>query len=120
MIPAGKFLRVAVLGAALSATTVAGASAASVGVGTVNADALRLRESASTDSTILATAPSGDTVVVLEDAGNGWYKVDYKSIEGYMSGEYLDVQATADVKIGYGKVSAGGSTLDVYGGPDTC
>ena len=78
MIPAGKFLRVAVLGAALSAITVAGASATSVGVGTVNADALRLRESASTDSTILATAPSGDTVVVLEDAGNGWYKVDYK------------------------------------------
>ena len=119
MIPAGKFLRVAVLGAALSAITVAGASAASVGVGTVNADALRLRESASTDSTILATAPSGDTVVVLEDAGNGWYKVDYKSIEGYMSGEYLDVQATADVKIGYGKVSAGGSTLNVRSGPGT-
>ena len=86
MIPAGKFLRVAVLGAALSAITVAGASAASVGVGTVTADALRLRESASTDSTILATAPSGDTVVVLADAGNGWYKVDYNSIEGYMSG----------------------------------
>lgn len=119
MIPAGKFLRVAVLGAALSAITVVGASAASVGVGTVTADALRLRESASTDSTILATAPSGDTVVVLEDAGNGWYKVDYKSIEGYMSGEYLDVQKTADVKIGYGKVNAGGSTLNMRSGPGT-
>ena len=119
MIPAGKFLRVAVLGAALSAITVAGASAASVGVGTVTADALRLRESASTDSTILATAPSGDTVVVLADAGNGWYKVDYNSIEGYMSGEYLNVQATADVKIGYGKVSAGGSTLNMRSGPGT-
>ena len=119
MIPAGKFLRVAVLGAALSAITVAGASAASVGVGTVTADALRLRESASTDSTILATAPSGDTVVVLADAGNGWYKVDYNSIEGYMSGEYLDVQATADVKIGYGKVSTGGSTLNMRSGPAT-
>lgn len=119
MIPAGKFLRVAVLGAALSAITVVGASAASVGVGTVTADALRLRESASTNSTILATAPSGDTVVVLEDAGNGWYKVDYKSIEGYMSGEYLDVQKTADVKIGYGKVNAGGSTLNMRSGPGT-
>ena len=119
MIPSGKFLRVAVLGAALSAITVVGASAASVGVGTVTADALRLRESASTDSTILATAPSGDTVVVLEDAGNGWYKVDYKSIEGYMSGEYLNVQKTADVKIGYGKVNAGGSTLNMRSGPGT-
>ena len=36
-----------------------------------------------------------------------------------MSGEYLDVQATADVKIGYGKVNAGGSTLNMRSGPGT-
>lgn len=119
MIPAGKFLRVAVLGAALSAITVAGASAASVGVGTVNADALRLRESASTDSTILATASKGDSVIILENAGNNWYKVDYKSVQGYMSGEYLTVATTADAAIGYGKVSAGGSTLNMRSGAGT-
>ena len=119
MIPAGKFLRVAVLGAALSAITVVGASAASVGAGTVNTDALRLREEASTSSTILATASKGDTVVVLEDAGNGWYKVDYKSVEGYMSGEYLNVSAKADVTIGYGLVQSQGSPLNVRSGPGT-
>src|SRR5699024_3850849 len=72
-----------------------------------------------TSSTILATASKGDTVVVLEDAGNGWYKVDYNTVEGYMSGEYLTVSAKADVAIGYGLVKTGGSTLNVRSGPGT-
>ena len=67
----------------------------------------RLRDEASTSATVLGTASKGDTVVVLEDAGNGWYKVDYKSVEGYMSGEYLNVSAKADVTIGYGLVQSG-------------
>ena len=76
MIQPAKLLRVAFLSAALSALCVVGASAASLGVGTVDADALRLREEATTESTILATAAKGDTVVILEDAGNDIGVVD--------------------------------------------
>jgi len=119
MIRLGKLLRIALLGAALAALMAAGASAASLGAGTVTADALRLRESASTDATILATAPEGDAVVVLSDAGGGWYKVDYKAVEGYMSGEYLDVQEVAEIDLGYGMVHADGATLNVRSGPGT-
>ena len=119
MITPAKLLRTALLTVAVSAVCVVTASAASVGVGTVNADALRLREEATTDATILATAAKGDTVVVLEDTGSGWYKVDYQSVEGYMSGEYLDVAAKADVTIGYGLVQSDGSTLNVRSGPAT-
>ena len=119
MILPAKLARTAFLTIALSALCVVGASAASVGAGTVNVDALRLREEASTSSTILATASKNDTVVVLEDAGNGWYKVDYKSVEGYMSGEYLTVSEKADVAIGYGLVKTGGSSLNVRSGPGT-
>lgn len=119
MICSAKFLRVALLGTVLTGLMVAGAAAASVGVGTVTADALRLRESAGIDATVLATAPQGDSVIVLEDAGNGWYKVDYKSVEGYMSGEFLTVQETADVKIGYGMVQTDGATLNMRSGADT-
>ena len=119
MIKPSKLLRTALLTAALSTVCVVTASAASVGVGTVNADALRLREEASTEATILATAAKGDTVVVLEEAGDGWYKVDYQSVEGYMSGEYLDVATKADVTIGYGLVQADGSTLNVRSGAGT-
>ena len=118
MITPAKLLRTALLTVAVSAACMIGASAAS-GVGTVNADALRLREEAATSSTILATASKGDTVVILEDAGNGWYKVDFDTQEGYMSSEYLTVAAQADVSIGYGLVQADGSTLNVRSGPDT-
>ncbi len=114
-----KALRMMVLAAAVSGLCMISAAAASVGVGTVNTDALRLRESASTDSSILATASKGESVIVLEDAGNNWYKVDYKSVEGYMSGEYLTVAAKGDAAIGYGQVDAGGSTLNLRSGPST-
>ena len=118
MITPAKFLRTTVLTVAVSAVCMIGASAAS-GVATVNTDALRLRNEANTTSTILATASKGDTVVVLEDAGNGWYKVDYNTVEGYMSGEYLTVTNKADVTIGYGMVDTDGSTLNVRSGPGT-
>ena len=118
MITPAKLLRTALLTVAVSAVCMVGASAAS-GVGTVSTDALRLRSEANTTSTILATASKGDTVVILEDAGNGWYKVDCNTVEGYMSGEYLTVAAQADVTIGYGLVQTGGSTLNVRSGPAT-
>ena len=119
MIQPAKVLRTVFLTAVVSAACIVSAAAASVGVGTVNADALRLRQSASTDSTILATASKGDSVIILENAGNNWYKVDYKSVQGYMSGEYPTVATTADAAIGYGKVSAGGSTLNMRSGAGT-
>lgn len=119
MILPAKLLRTALLTTALAAVCTIGASAASLGVGTVEADALRLREEAGTEATILATAAKGDAVVILEDAGNGWYKVDYRSVEGYMSGEYLTVSEKADVAIGYGLVQTDGSTLNMRSGPGT-
>ena len=64
MIKPAKLLRTALLTVAVSAACMIGASAAS-GVGTVNTDALRLRDEANTTSTILATASKGDTVVIL-------------------------------------------------------
>lgn len=118
MIYSGKFLRVAVLGAALSGLMVVGAAASSIGAGTVNADALRLRDSANTDATVLATAAKGESVLLLEDAGNGWYKVDYKTVEGYMSAEFLTAQTAADVKIGYGMVNTDGATLNMRSAPN--
>ncbi len=115
----GKLLRAAFVGAVLSALCVVGASAASLGVGTVTADALRMRAQADPNASILATAAKGDQVVVLEDAGGGWYKVDYHTVEGYMSADYLDVAKTADVSIGYGLVRTDGTALNVRSGPGT-
>ncbi len=114
-----RVLRTCLVSAGLLLLCTAGASATDLGLGTITGDGLRLRAQASTDSAILATAAAGDHAVVLEDAGDGWYKVDYDTIEGYMSAQYLDVAETADVTIGYGLVTADGSTLNVRSGPGT-
>lgn len=119
MIKFTRFLRIAAVSAAISCAFLISASAASIGVGTVNTSALRLRAAANTSSGILATASEGEGVVVLENAGNNWYKVDYKSITGYMSGEYLTIADQADVAIGYGKVNTDGASLNVRSAPST-
>ena len=111
------FLRTSLLLISLTILCAGSASAADVGVGTVNVEALRLRAEASTQSTILGTVYLGDHVTVLEEAEDGWYKVDYKSVEGYMFGEYLDVEPAADLDLGYGRVEA--SALNVRSGPGT-
>jgi len=112
-------LRVALLSAALFLLCAVSASAADLGVGQVNAGGLRLRDQASTDAAILATASEGELAVVLEDAGNGWYKVDYKSIEGYMSSQYVDLYASLEADLGYGKVKTDGATLNLRAGAGT-
>lgn len=114
-----QILRISLLSAALMALCAISASAADLGVGTVNTNGLRLRGEASTDASILATASEGELAIVLEDTEDGWYKVDYKSIEGYMSSEYVDLAATYEGDLGYGLVRTEGATLNLRTGPNT-
>lgn len=113
-----KALRLTVVSAALLLLCGVSASAADLGVGTVTATSLRLRSEANTASSILATAAEGDYAIVKE-AAEGWYKVDYKSISGYMSADYVNLSTTLEADLGYGRVEAEGSTLNVRTGPGT-
>ncbi len=81
--------RKALVAAVLAASLTLGASAASFGVGKVNATSLNLRAAPSTSSTSLALVTGGASVEVLEDAMDGWYRVSYNGVDGYMSAEYL-------------------------------
>ena len=119
MIMPGKLLRTCLLTVALTALCTIGASAACLGAGTVTADALRLRDTPATDGAILATAPSNAKLVVLEEAGGGWYKVSYNAVEGYMAGEYLTVSTSMDAALGYGKVNSVVSSLNIRSGAGT-
>lgn len=114
-----RLLRTAFLGVMLTALLAIGASATYIGVGTVNASALRLRSAASTESDILATAEQGATVVVLEQGEDGWCKVDYRTIEGYMLAEYLDIATTAEAELGFGSVTNVSTQLNVRAGAGT-
>lgn len=112
-------LRTALISAALFTLCTVAASATDLGVGTVTGDGLRLRAEANTSSAILTTANTGDRAIVLEDTGDGWYKVDYQSVEGYMSSQYVDLAVTLEADLGYGLVETEGSTLNVRSGPGT-
>lgn len=114
-----RLLRTAFLGMMVSVFLAVGASATYVGVGTVNASALRLRSDTSTESDILATAEQGATVVVVEQGENGWCKVDYQTIEGYMLAEYLDIATTVETELGIGSVTNVSSKLNVRAGAGT-
>ena len=114
-----KLFRSAALGALLTLLCVVSTSAENLGVGTVTADALRLRGEAEAESSILATASKDEVVVVLEEVDEIWYKVDYNTIEGYMLQEFLELATVANTDLGYGRVMTNGATLNLRSGPST-
>ena len=64
------------------------ASAAEIGKGVVNASSLRLRSEPSLSSSTITYIPNGATVSVWEQL-EGWYKVIYNGMTGYVSSDYL-------------------------------
>lgn len=92
--------------------------------GTVDASGgLRLRNGVGTEAGILATLSDGAEVEVTGVSEEGWYQVTYKELEGFVSGEYLKVDAE-EVKTlpgvkdpVYGKVTEG--PLNVRSQPST-
>ena len=105
----------AITGLALVMTT--GIALASMGKGTVTADALRLRSQANTNSAILNLAPRNSVVTLLEEL-DGWYKVSYGDQVGYMSADWLDVtQSGSEAVLGQATVTA--DALNVRSGAGT-
>lgn len=80
------------------------------GIGFVTATNLILRSAPSTDSTVLGSAPKNDVVVIISKHGD-WYKVIHNLKEGYMHGDYLNVQNPGHSELGYGKINAYGVNL---------
>lgn len=112
-----KLFRITLLGSLFTVFCMLGASAENLGIATVTAESLRLRAEGSSEATILATAVKDDVVVVLEAVDENWYRVDYKTIEGYMSTDFLEVSTVADLDLGYGRVMTNGASLHVRSGP---
>ena len=121
-----KFKVVRTLTAAgLALVMCTGMAYASIGTATVTASSLRLRGEANTSSETITQAPKGAEVTVEEDAGDGWYKVTYGELTGYMSGEWLTVTledgtvipAAEGAEQQRGLVTA--SVLNVRSGPAT-
>ena len=86
------------------------------GIGFVTASALLLRAGPSTDSAVLGSAPKNDVVVIVSKQGD-WYKVIHNLKEGYMHGDYLNVQNPGNSELGYGKITGYG--VNLRKGPST-
>ncbi len=60
--------------------------------GTINATSLRVRSAANTSSAVLGNLKNGEKVTVLGKA-NGWAKISYQGKEGYVSLEFVKLEA---------------------------
>ena len=80
------------------------------GIGFVTASSLILRAGPSTDSAVLGSAPKNDVVVIVSKHG-AWYKVIHNLKEGYMHGDYLNIQNPGHSELGYGKITGYGVNL---------
>ena len=80
------------IASALTLTMVTGMAAASP-TATVNASTLRLRSAPDTNSSTLVYVPRNTQVSILEQL-EGWYKVDHAGMLGYMSADYLLLEAS--------------------------
>lgn len=69
-------------------------SAAKIGEGKITADALRLRESASTSASVLTQIPFGMTVDIMAEEGE-WYLTSYSGYLGYVHKSYVDFAPTS-------------------------
>ena len=86
------------------------------GIGFVTASNLILRGGPSTTSAVLGSAPKNDVVVIVSKHGD-WYKVIHNLKEGYMHGDYLNVQNPGHSELGYGKITGYG--VNLRKGPST-
>ncbi|MBE6046836.1 MAG: hypothetical protein E7213_00220, partial [Clostridium sp.] len=82
--------------------------------GTVTGDSVNIRQSASTSSKSLGKLNKGVRVEILSST-NGWYKIKYGNIIGYMSSQYVRKDSPASTetafnRTGYVKVT---TTLNV-------
>ena len=105
-----------ILSAAALAIPASAAGTTMYGIGFVNASSLRLRSAPDDNSSILATAPRNDCVVVISKSGS-WYKVNYNLQEGYMHESYLNVLTRENAELGYGQVV--GTNVNLRSGPST-
>lgn len=76
---------------------------------------LNLRQQASTDSTVLASLPRGESVVVTQ-RGASWSAVRYGSLHGYVMTQYLRFpqdEESGELAIGYAVVSTASGSLNL-------
>ena len=79
---------------------------------------LRIRESASTSSSVLGTMMNGSTFDIISKSGS-WYRIKYNGITGYVHGDYVSEVASSSAISTKGKVYNVSTNLRVRSGAST-
>lgn len=61
--------------------------------GTVTASILNIRQQPSLGGAVIAQAPSGAVLNILDTSDSYWFKVRYGTVEGYAASEYINTSA---------------------------
>ncbi len=81
-------------------------------VATVHTTTLRVREEASTESSIISLVGDGEDLVVTEEL-DGWVKVEVDDLEGYVSDEYVDLSLKLTTAMTLAQLRYGEGVSDV-------
>lgn len=79
---------------------------------------LRIRESASTSSSVLGTMRNGSTFDIISKSGS-WYQIKYNGVTGYVHGDYVKEITTSSAVSTKGKVFNVSTNLRVRSGAST-
>ena len=88
-----KKLSIIVAVCAISLLFAVSASADTVSVGVVNADALNVRSAPGTENSVIGLLPTNSEVTILSTENN-WHKIFYGGVDAYVSADYVIVTAT--------------------------
>ena len=115
-----KFLKGVLLGAFLTVMLTVSASAATIGGATVTGSSVRLRTSADTSTTAnIITQMNQGTFLLVEEKLNGWYKVAYNGVEGYVSADYASFSEALDGTYSFAGAQTAGTGINMRSGAST-
>jgi len=88
----------------LTASAFAAEDTTAVAVGCTTGSSLRLREAASTSSSIITTLDKSTAVAILDKSIDGWYKIAYNGKTGFVSSDYMIIDRD-NIFTTYGRVN---------------
>lgn len=74
-----------------------------LGVGTVTALGVNVRENPNLDAAVVAVLDQGQQTVVLSQDGD-WYRVSCDGVTGFVSTEYMTLEQEGQAQLGYGLI----------------
>ena len=115
-----KFLKGVLLGAFLTVMLTVSASAATIGGATVTGSSVRLRSGADTSTTAnVITEMNQGTFLLVEEKLDGWYKVAYNGVEGYVSADYASFSEMLDGTYSFAGAQTVGTGINLRSGAST-